>query len=207
MRYRLVLSDVDSTLIEQEVINQLADLVGEGAQVADITERAMRGEMDFESALRQRVALLAGLSEHGLNEVANALTYTSGARELIEHCKSNGIHVGAVSGGFIQVLAGFGLTAQLDFVRANTLEIKDGFLTGALTGEVIDRAAKARALRDFASEKGVPLPATMAIGDGANDLEMVVAAGLGVAFRAKTALREVADLAIEKSLAELIPLL
>jgi len=203
----LILSDVDSTLIEQEVIDQLADLAGNGAQAAAITERAMLGELNFENALRERVSLLTGLSESAIAEVAQSLTFTPGATELIEYCSKAGIPFGAVTGGFIQVLDAFGLTLRLAFVRANSLEIVDRHLTGRLLGPIVDRAGKAAALQDFAAANEIPIAETIAIGDGANDLEMVAAAGLGVAFRAKPALRKIADLEINESLAEVIPLL
>jgi phosphoserine phosphatase len=204
MNYRLILSDVDSTLIENEVIDLLAQLAGVGERVSEITNLAMNGELDFESALRARVALLAGLPSQSISHVANELTFSPGARELIDYCRSKGIFIGAISGGFIEVLSAFQLDKEVDFIRANSLEIKEGKLTGEVTGAIIDRKAKARALRDFAELYSVPLSETVAIGDGANDLDMIEAAGLGIAFRGKPALRQRADLNLEIGLDEVI---
>jgi phosphoserine phosphatase len=207
MKYRLILTDVDSTLINNEVIDLLAAHAGRGDEVAQITERAMAGQIDFEAALRQRVSLLAGLSDSVITSVVDEIEFMPGAQALIRHCQASSIKIGAVSGGFIEVLAKLGLPEQLDFIRANSLEVRNGKLTGRLQGAIIDRAAKANALIEFATGHQIPLEQTMAIGDGANDIEMIRLAGLGVAFRAKPALREVADLQVGLSLEELIPLL
>lgn len=207
MNYRLVLSDVDSTLIDAEVIDLLANLAGVGNAVVSITERAMSGELDFESALRERVALLAGLSSSAFQEVASVVRFAPGAAELMSFCAERDIRFGVVSGGFHQVLSELALDKRAIFIRANTLEIADEKLTGRLTGPIIDRAAKAQALRDFANSEGVDLAHTVAIGDGANDIDMVELAGLGVAFRGKRALAEVADLRLDSSLVELLPYL
>lgn len=207
MKYRLILSDVDSTLIAAEVIDRLAQVAGVGSEVAAITERAMRGELDFEAALRQRVAMLAGLPETVFKQVSNSIEFSPGAEELMAYCSENEIRFGVVSGGFLQVLGELGLVDRSNFTRANTLEVIDGILTGELVGEIVDRKAKAQALRDFAAVQKVPLNQTVAIGDGANDIEMVQLAGLGVSFRGKQALNEFADLRLTSSLVELLPYL
>lgn len=190
---RLIVFDVDSTLIQGEVIEMLADRVGAGEAVAAITEAAMRGELDFAESLHRRVATLAGLPAEVLDEVAEELELTPGARTTIRTLRRLGFHCGVVSGGFRQVIDPLAHELMLDFVAANELEIIDGKLTGRVVGEVIDRAGKAKALRDFADQAGVPMEQTVAVGDGANDIDMLAAAGLGVAFNAKPALREVAD--------------
>lgn len=207
MKYRLILTDVDSTLIQNEVIDLLAGAAGVGGKVAAITERAMAGEIDFVAALRERVQLLAGLPVATIEEVAKSLSFSPGAEELIEFSKSNGILIGAVSGGFVEVLRAFNLTQRLDYLRANSLEVDEGRLTGRIIGEIVDRSAKAKALIEFSQANGVELAETVAIGDGANDLEMIKLAGLGVAFRGKPILSAAADLQIERSLAELLPYL
>jgi phosphoserine phosphatase len=190
---RLIVFDVDSTLIQGEVIEMLAERAGAGAAVAAVTEAAMRGEMDFAESLHQRVATLAGLPAEVLDEVAEQLELTPGARTTIRTLRRLGFHCGVVSGGFRQVIDPLAHELMLDFVAANELEIVDGKLTGRVVGEVIDRAGKAKALRRFAEQAGVPMEQTVAVGDGANDIDMLNAAGLGVAFNAKPALREVAD--------------
>lgn len=190
---RLIVFDVDSTLITGEVIEMLAERAGAGPAVAAITEAAMRGELDFAESLHQRVATLAGLPADVLEEVAEQLQLTPGARTTIRTLRRLGFHCGVVSGGFRQVIDPLAHELMLDFVAANELEIIDGRLTGRVTGPVIDRAGKAKALRDFAEAAGVPMEQTVAVGDGANDIDMLNAAGLGVAFNAKPALREVAD--------------
>jgi phosphoserine phosphatase len=190
---RLIVFDVDSTLIQGEVIEMLAARAGAQEEVAAITEAAMRGELDFAASLRQRVETLAGLPTEVLQEVADELELTRGARTTLRTLRRLGYHCGVVSGGFRQVVQPLADELMLDFVAANELEIVDGKLTGRLVGTIIDRPGKARALRDFAEKAGVPLEQTVAVGDGANDIDMLTAAGLGVAFNAKPALREIAD--------------
>jgi phosphoserine phosphatase len=193
---RLVVIDVDSTLIQDEVIELLAEQAGCGAEVARVTEEAMHGQLDFESSLRARVALLKGLDAAAVDQVRQAVRLTPGARTLVRTLKRLDHKVGIVSGGFTQVTDPLAADLGLDFAAANTLEIVDGRLTGRLVGPVIDRAGKAHALERFASEAGVPLAQTVAIGDGANDLDMLARAGLGVAFNAKPVVREAADTAL-----------
>ena len=190
---RLIVFDVDSTLIQQEVIEMLADRVGARDSVAAITEAAMRGELDFAESLRQRVATLKGLPATVLEEVADELELTPGARTTLRTLRRLGFHCGVVSGGFRQVIEPLAHELMLDFVAANELEIVDGVLTGHVVGPIVDRPGKAKALRDFAQQAGVPLEQTVAVGDGANDIDMLATAGLGVAFNAKPAVREVAD--------------
>jgi phosphoserine phosphatase len=190
---RLIVFDVDSTLIQQEVIEMLAARVGAQDAVAAITEAAMRGELDFAESLNQRVATLAGLPAEVLDEVSEELKLTPGARTTLRTLRRLGYYVGVVSGGFRQVIEPLAHELMLDFVAANQLEIVDGKITGRVIGPIIDRAGKAKALRDFAQQVGVPMAQTVAVGDGANDIDMLAAAGLGVAFNAKPALREVAD--------------
>jgi phosphoserine phosphatase len=190
---RLIVFDVDSTLIQGEVIEMLADRAGAGAAVSAITDAAMRGEIDFAESLHQRVATLAGLPAEVLDEVADQVELTPGARTTIRTLRRLGFHCGVVSGGFRQVIEPLAHELMLDFVAANELEIVDGRLTGRVVGPIVDRAGKAKALRDFADQAGVPMEQTVAVGDGANDIDMLNAAGLGVAFNAKPALREVAD--------------
>lgn len=190
---RLIVFDVDSTLIQGEVIEMLAARIGAQDVVAAITEAAMRGDLDFTDSLRQRVATLAGLPAEVLDEVADELELTPGARTTLRTLRRLGFHCGVVSGGFRQVIEPLAHELMLDFVAANELEIVDGKLTGRVIGPIIDRPGKAKALRDFARQAGVPMEQTVAVGDGANDIDMLAAAGLGVAFNAKPALREVAD--------------
>lgn len=190
---RLIVFDVDSTLIQGEVIEMLAEHAGAGDAVAEITEAAMRGEIDFAESLHQRVATLAGLPVSVLDEVADQVELTKGARTTIRTLRRLGFHCGVVSGGFRQVIEPLAEDLMLDFVAANVLEVVDGHLTGRVTGPIVDRAGKAKALRDFAAQAGVPMEQTVAVGDGANDIDMLSAAGLGVAFNAKPALREIAD--------------
>jgi len=186
---RLIVFDVDSTLIQGEVIEMLAERAGAGAAVAAITDAAMRGDLDFAESLHRRVATLEGLPADVLDEVAREIELTPGARTTIRTLRRLGYHCGVVSGGFRQVIDPLAHELMLDFVAANELEIIDGKLTGRVVGPVIDRAGKARALRDFATQAGVPMEQTVAVGDGANDIDMLAAAGLGVAFNAKPALR------------------
>ncbi|WP_132991807.1 phosphoserine phosphatase SerB [Gordonia zhaorongruii] len=194
---RLIVFDVDSTLIQGEVIEMLAAQAGREAEVAAVTEAAMRGELDFSESLHQRVQALEGLDAAVIDSVAEKLELTPGARTTIRTLHRLGYHCGVVSGGFRQVIEPLAQDLNLDFVRANTLEIVDGKLTGRVTGEVVDRPGKATALRAFAREVGVPMEQTIAVGDGANDIDMLAAAGLGIAFNAKPALREVADTTLD----------
>jgi phosphoserine phosphatase len=193
---KLVLMDVDSTLISQEVIELLGAKAGVELQVNAITERAMAGEIDFEASLRERVALLKGLPESVIEEVRGEISLTPGAKTLVSTLQKLGHTVAVVSGGFINVIEPLLKSLNILHFRANTLEIKDGVLTGQLHGPIIDRAAKATALRDFAKIENVELEQTVAIGDGANDLDMIALAGLGIAFNAKPAVRAAADSAL-----------
>jgi phosphoserine phosphatase len=193
---RLVVMDVDSTLVRGEVIEMLAERAGCALEVAAITQAAMRGELDFEQSLRERVALLAGLPASALAEVSESLVLTPGARTLVRTLKRLGYLVAIVSGGFTQITDGLVDELGLDFAAANTLDVVDGALTGKLVGPIVDRAGKAAALERFATAAGVPLTQTIAIGDGANDLDMLGRAGLGVAFNAKPVVREAADTAL-----------
>ncbi|WP_314172956.1 phosphoserine phosphatase SerB [Streptomyces winkii] len=193
---RLVVMDVDSTLIQDEVIELFAAHAGCEDEVAEVTARAMRGELDFEQSLHARVALLKGLDVSVVDKVRKDVRLTPGARTLVRTLKRLGYQVGIVSGGFTQVTDALQEELGLDFAAANTLEVVDGKLTGRVTGDIVDREGKARLLRRFASEAGVPLAQTVAIGDGANDLGMLNAAGLGVAFNAKPLVREAAHTAV-----------
>jgi phosphoserine phosphatase len=195
---RLIVFDVDSTLIQGEVIEMLAARAGAQEEVAAITDAAMRGELDFAASLRQRVETLAGLPAQVLDEVANELQLTPGARTTLRTLRRLGYHCGVVSGGFRQVVQPLADELMMDFVAANELEIVDGVLTGRVIGTIVDRPGKAQALRDFAEKAGVPMEQTVAVGDGANDIDMLTAAGLGVAFNAKPALREVADTSLSQ---------
>jgi phosphoserine phosphatase len=190
---KLVVMDVDSTLIQQEVIELLGAKAGVQSEIAKITEAAMRGELDFEASLRARVALLKGLPASVLVDVQSEITLTPGARTLVRTLKKLGHHIALVSGGFEPVIAPLANELGIDHMRANNLEIVDGKLTGALTGPIIDRAGKATALREFAAEHNVGLDQTIAIGDGANDLDMIAIAGMGIAFNAKPAVKAAAD--------------
>ncbi len=174
----------------------LAERAGAAEEVARVTAAAMAGELDFETSLRRRVALLAGVSAAVLDDVAASLHLARGARTLVRTAKRLGYLVGVVSGGFTQVVEPLAATLGLDWAVANTLEVRDGVLTGGLVGPVVDRAGKARALEEFAASAGVPLAQTVAVGDGANDIEMLLRAGLGIAYNAKPALAEVADAAV-----------
>ena len=193
---RLVLLDVDSTLIQEEVIELLANKAGAGAEVARITAAAMSGQIEFAAALDARVKLLTGLPETVLEEVRQEITLTAGARELIAALQKLGHQVGIVSGGFIDVIEPLAKELNIDFIRANKLEIIEGKLTGRLEGSVIDRAGKAQALRDFAKISAVEIAETVAIGDGANDIDMLKIAGIGIAFNAKPILQSVADISL-----------
>lgn len=190
---KLVVMDVDSTLIQQEVIELLAYKAGAQEKVKEITDSAMRGELDFEASLKARVALLAGLPESVISEVQSEISLTPGARTLVKTLHQLGHSVAVVSGGFTQVIEPLIKELGIVHYRANTLEIIDGKITGRVIDPIIDRAAKATALQDFAKIEGVQLEQTIAIGDGANDLDMISIAGLGIAFNAKPAVKAAAD--------------
>jgi phosphoserine phosphatase len=190
---KLVVMDVDSTLIQQEVIELLGAKANKGEEISAITESAMRGELDFAASLQARVALLAGLPESVLTDVQSEITLTPGARTLVRTLHRLGHHVALVSGGFEPVIAPLMAELGIEHMRANNLEIVSGKLTGKLSGPIIDRAGKAQALREFAAEHSIALEQTIAIGDGANDLDMIAIAGLGIAFNAKPAVIAAAD--------------
>ena len=193
---RLVVMDVDSTLIQDEVIDLLAERAGVLDEVAEITERAMRGEIDFAESLKERVALLAGLPAEALEETARRIRLTPGARTLCRTLRRLGFRVCLVSGGFREVIAPLAEQLEVDGLRANALEIVEGRLTGRVTGVIVDRHGKREALEEFAREFGIPVARTIAIGDGANDLDMLDAAGLGIAFNAKPVVQAAADTAV-----------
>ena len=193
---RLIVMDVDSTLIQGEVIEMLAVHAGCEPEVAAVTEAAMRGELDFEDSLRSRVALLAGVDAAALDQVYDAIQLAPGARTMVRTLRRLGYRFAIVSGGFSQITDRLAADLGIHFSRANELEIVDGRLTGRIVGDVVDRAGKATALRQFAAEVGVPEAAVIAIGDGANDLDMLNAAGLGIAYNAKQLVRDAADTAV-----------
>ncbi|BDI22699.1 phosphoserine phosphatase SerB [Herbiconiux sp. L3-i23] len=204
----LVVLDVDSTLIEDEVIELLADAAGSRALVGDVTERAMRGEIDFAESLRERVATLEGLAVGVLDEVYAQIRVTEGVPELIDGVHGSGGLVGVVSGGFHELLDPLAERLGLDFHRANRLAVRDGRLTGAVDGPIVDARAKADAVIEWASAAAVPMGRTVAVGDGANDLAMMAVAGLSVAFDAKPAVRAAADVAIDvRDLSQVLALL
>lgn len=193
---RLIVMDADSTLLKGEVIDRLAERLGLGEQVAAITARAMAGELDFAEALRARVALLEGLDASVLEEVGASLELMPGARTLLRTLQRLGYQTAVVSGGFIEVLEPLLAELGIDHAQANRLEVVDAKLTGRLVGPIVDRAGKAEALRTFAEQVGVPLSQTVAVGDGANDIDMLSVAGLGIAFNAHPVVREAADTAL-----------
>lgn len=194
----LVVLDVDSTLIEDEVIELLAAEAGSLALVAEVTARAMNGQIDFAESLRQRVATLEGLPVSAFALVRERVTLTKGVAELVAGVQAAGGHIGVVSGGFHEVVDPFAESLGLDHCRANRLEVEGGVLTGRVLGTVIDAAAKASAISEWAAEAGVPLRSTVAIGDGANDLAMMERAGLSIAFDAKAPVRQAADLVLDE---------
>ncbi|SFS04265.1 phosphoserine phosphatase [Microbacterium sp. cf046] len=204
----LVVLDADSTLIRNEVIELLADEAGRGAEVAAATEAAMRGEVDFATSLRSRVSVLAGVPTSAFARVLARIEPTPGVRELIAAAHARGGRVGVVSGGFHEILDAVATDLGVDIWRANRLVTDSETLTGTVDGAIVDAGAKEAALREWAAESGVPIARTIAIGDGANDLRMMAAAGLGLAFNAKPTVRAQADLVIERvDLREVIPLL
>ena len=204
----LVVLDADSTLIRNEVIELLADEAGRGPEVAAATEAAMRGEVDFAESLRSRVRALAGVPASSFDRVIARIEPTPGVRELIAAVHARGGLVGVVSGGFHEILDTIAPSLGVDVWRANRLTQADGILTGTVDGPIVDGAAKSAGLREWASQHGVPLARTIAIGDGANDLAMLATAGLGLAFNAKPAVRAAAPLVIGPvDLREVIPLL
>lgn len=205
---RLVQLDVDSTFIQQEAIELLAAKAGVFDEVSDITESAMRGELDFEQSLRARVSLLKGLPRSVITEVQKEITLTDGAQDLVNLLHAQGHSVALVSGGFIDIIEPMISSLSIKYYKANKLEVVDDVLTGQLIGPVIDRAAKAAALREFSKASGVEIENTVAIGDGANDLDMMALAGLSIAFNAKPVVVAAADLAItEPSLCSVIELI
>lgn len=207
MGFKLIFSDVDSTLIQQEAIDLLAAESGFGSEVSAITAKAMAGELDFRGALLARVKFLEGLSDSIFEKVASTITLSPGAVELRRYCRDNQIKFGAVSGGFLQILKRVPFFNDLDYLVANSLEVENGKLTGLVSEPIIDREAKAAHLKLFAHSQGVKISETLAIGDGANDLLMVEQSGFGVAYKAKPILSKAAKLSINENLAELIPIL
>ena len=205
---RLVQLDVDSTFIQQEAIELLAGKAGVLEKVSAITDSAMRGELDFEQSLRARVSLLKGLPRSVITEVQQEITLTDGAQDLVNLLHAQGHSVALVSGGFSDIIEPMISSLSIKYYKANKLEVVDDVLTGQLIGPVIDRAAKAAALREFSKASGVDIENTVAIGDGANDLDMMAIAGLSIAFNAKPIVVEAADLAItEPSLRSVIELI
>lgn len=194
----LLIMDVDSTLIQQEVIELLAAHAGREREVAAVTERAMRGELDFAESLTERVAALVGLPDTVFEQVRRQVELSPGARNLISTAKEHGFTVAVVSGGFIEIVGPLAADLGIDYARANALEVRDGVLTGRTTGSVIDRAAKAATLRELAAGLGIPRERTVAVGDGANDLDMLAGAGLGIAYNAKPVVREQAHAALNQ---------
>lgn len=204
----LVVFDADSTLIRNEVIELIADEAGRGAEVAAATEAAMRGEVDFATSLRSRVEALEGVPVEAFARVLSRIEPTPGVRELIAEIHERGGIAAVVSGGFHEILDSVAPSLGVDVWRANRLAVADGVLTGKVDGDIVDAEGKATALREWAEERSIPLSRTIAIGDGANDLRMMAAAGLGLAFNAKPAVRAQADLVIDRvDLRDVIPLL
>lgn len=203
----LVVLDCDSTTIQDEVIELLAEAAGTREQVAEVTERAMRGELDFSASLAERVATLVGTDESVFEDAYSRVRLSPGIRELIAAVHARGGKVGVVSGGFHEVLDPIAEELGLDFWRANRLEVENGKLTGRTVGPVIDAVAKAEALAEWAEASRIPLSATVAIGDGANDLKMMEVAAIGVGYNAKPIVQQQADESIEDDLALVIPML
>ncbi|MGQ7359463.1 phosphoserine phosphatase SerB [Streptococcus suis] len=204
----LLVMDVDSTLILEEGIDLLGEEAGVGEQVAAITERAMRGELDFEEALRERVSLLKGLPISVFDKIMEKIHFTPGAVELVKELKARGYKVAVVSGGFHETVDRLAAKLELDYVRANRLEVVDEKLTGQVLGEIVTKETKKACLEAWAAENGLDLSQTIAMGDGANDLPMIQTAGMGVAFCAKPIVREQAPFQInEKNLYKLIEIL
>lgn len=204
----LLVMDVDSTLIMEEGIDLLGEEAGVGEQVASITERAMRGELDFEEALRERVALLKSLPVAVFDRIMDKIHFTPGAVELVKELKARDFKVAVVSGGFHETVDRLASQLELDYVRANRLEVVDGYLTGRVLGEIVTKDTKKACLETWASENGLELTATIAMGDGANDLPMIETAGIGVAFCAKPIVQEQAPYQInERNLYKLMEIL
>lgn len=195
---RLIVMDIDSTLINEEVIDMLGEVAGVGEQVAQITDRAMRGELDFRMALTERVRLLKGLDESVLTQVRSQLHFTKGALQLVQTAHQRGWKVGVVSGGFHGIADSLVADAHIDYCLANTLEIKDGKLTGNVLGDIVTKESKLEALRRWAVLDDIPMSRTVAIGDGANDIPMIQAAGIGIAFCAKPKTQQAAPHAINE---------
>ncbi len=194
----LIVMDIDSTLINEEVIDLLGEEAGVGEKVAQITERAMRGELDFRQALTERVGLLAGLGEEVFERTFARVTFTPGALELVEEAHRRGWKVGVVSGGFHEVADRIAAAACIDYCLANRLEVADGKLTGALASEVVTKESKLESLKAWAAELGLSREQTVAMGDGANDIPMILAAGTGIAFCAKPKTRDAAPFHIDE---------
>jgi len=202
---RLVQLDVDSTFIQQEAIELLAAKAGVLKEVSKITDAAMRGELDFAQSLLARVGLLKGLPETVFDEVRDEITLTDGASDLVKLLHGQGHVVSLVSGGFVNIMQPIVDELKIDYFKANTLEVVDGLLTGQVLGSIVDRAAKAQALTEFALDAQVDMENTVAIGDGANDLDMMALAGLSIAFNAKPVVIEAADLSITEPTLSTVP--
>ncbi|MFM1544890.1 phosphoserine phosphatase SerB [Streptococcus mutans] len=194
----LLVMDVDSTLVQEEVIDLLGDEAGVGQQVADITERAMRGELDFRQALEERVATLKGLPESIFDKVYARIRFNKNAKELVAELHARGYKVGLVSGGFHETVDRLAAEAGIDYVKANHLEVVDGVLTGKTYGDIVTKEIKVQKLRDWAAENELVLSQTIAMGDGANDLPMIHEAGIGIAFCAKPIVRQQAPYQINE---------
>ncbi|MBJ8349647.1 phosphoserine phosphatase SerB [Streptococcus zalophi] len=194
----LLVMDVDSTLIQEEVIDQLGEAIGKGEEIASITDQAMRGELDFRQSLEERVTLLKGLPDSIFNDVLKNLHYTKGAEKLVSELHNRGYKVGLVSGGFHEIVDKLAEKLSIDYVKANRLEVENGILTGRVTGDIVTKDVKKEKLEEWASENQLDMSKTVAVGDGANDLLMLKRAGLGIAFCAKPIVREQADYQINE---------